>query len=40
MYRSLPAGELAVLPNCGHNTYAEQPEEYQRIMLSFLARHR
>jgi pimeloyl-ACP methyl ester carboxylesterase len=40
MYRSLPAGELAVLPDCGHNTYAEQPEEYQRIMLSFLARHR
>jgi len=39
MYRSLPQGELAVLPNCGHNTYATQPEEYQRIILSFFARH-
>lgn len=39
MYRSLPAGELAVLPHCGHNTYEHQPEEYQRIILSFFARH-
>lgn len=39
MYHSLPKGELAVLPNCGHNTYALQPEEYQRIILSFFARH-
>jgi pimeloyl-ACP methyl ester carboxylesterase len=40
MYRSLPDGELAVLPRCGHNTYALQPEEYQRIILSFFDRHR
>ncbi len=40
MYRSLPDGELAVLPRCGHNTYALQPEEYQRIVLSFFERHR
>jgi len=40
MYRSLPEGELAVLPNCGHNTYEQQPEDYQRIILSFLERHR
>ena len=39
MYRSLPEGELAVLPYCGHNTYALQPEEYQRIVLSFFERH-
>jgi 3-oxoadipate enol-lactonase len=39
MYRSLPQGELAVLPNCGHNTYSQQPEEYQSIILSFFARH-
>jgi len=38
MYRSLPNGELAVLPRCGHNTYALQPEEYQRIILSFFQR--
>jgi len=36
IYHSLPRGELAVLPNCGHNTYALQPEEYQRIILSFF----
>jgi len=40
MYRALPNGELAVLPRCGHNTYALQPEEYQRIVLSFFERHR
>lgn len=39
MYRHLPAGELAVLPHCGHNTYEHQPEEYQRIILSFFSRH-
>ena len=38
MYRALPKGELAVLPNCGHNTYAQQPEDYQRLILSFLER--
>jgi pimeloyl-ACP methyl ester carboxylesterase len=39
MYRHLPAGELAVLPHCGHNTYEHQPEEYRRTILSFFARH-
>ena len=39
MYRLLPAGELAVLPHCCHNTYEHQPEEYQRIILSFFSRH-
>jgi pimeloyl-ACP methyl ester carboxylesterase len=38
-YRHLPEGELAILPNCGHNTYEEQPEEYVRIILDFLKRH-
>jgi len=38
MYRSLHKGELAVLPHCGHNTYVENPEEYQRIILSFFER--
>jgi pimeloyl-ACP methyl ester carboxylesterase len=36
MYNCLPKGELSVLPHCGHNTYAEKPEEYQRIIISFL----
>lgn len=40
LYRQLPKGELAVLPNCGHNTYEEQPEEYVAHVANFLARHR
>jgi len=39
-YRSLPKGELAVLPNCGHNTYDQQPAEYVSHIVNFLARHR
>ncbi len=35
-YRHLPQGELAVLPDCGHNTYEQQPEEYTRHVLNFL----
>ncbi len=38
-YHSLPQGELAVLPHCGHSAWLTQPEEYQRIILSFFARH-
>jgi len=38
-YRLLPKGELAVLPNCGHNTYEYQPEEYIRLVFNFLKRH-
>lgn len=37
-YRHLPAGELAVLPKCGHNTYEHQPREYVRQVLAFLRR--
>lgn len=39
-YRHLRDGELAVLPDCGHNTYDEQPEEYVSHIAGFLARHR
>jgi len=38
-YRHLPAGELSVLPMCGHNTYEHQPGEYVHVLLGFLARH-
>ncbi len=38
-YRHLPAGELAVLPMCGHNTYEQQSVEYVRVILNFLRRH-
>ena len=38
-YRDLPKGELAVLPNCGHNTYEHRPKDYIRFVLQFLKRH-
>ena len=38
-YRHLPAGELAVLAKCGHNTYEQQPGEYVHQILGFLGRH-
>lgn len=37
-YRSLPLGELAVLPGCGHNTYEQRPADYVRLALDFLKR--
>jgi len=39
MYRSLPKGELSVLPKCGHNTYQYRPREYVQSVLDFFARH-
>ena len=38
-YRHLPKGELAILPNCAHNTYEDQAEEYIRCVSNFLKRH-
>jgi pimeloyl-ACP methyl ester carboxylesterase len=37
-YRNLPNAQLAVLPDCGHNTYDEQPEAYARHVADFLTR--
>lgn len=37
-YRSLPNGELAVIPRCGHNSYDSQPEQYVQALLTFLGR--
>jgi pimeloyl-ACP methyl ester carboxylesterase len=39
-YRRLPFGELMVLPDCGHNTYEQEPVEYARAVLSFLKRQK
>jgi pimeloyl-ACP methyl ester carboxylesterase len=39
-YSYLPCGELMVLPNCGHNTYEERPQEYVRAILDFMARQK
>jgi pimeloyl-ACP methyl ester carboxylesterase len=38
-YRHLPQGALAVIPNCGHNTYENHPEKYLRLCLDFLKQH-
>jgi len=38
-YHRLPRGELAVIPDCGHNTYDEKPEEYLMFVTDFLKRH-
>jgi pimeloyl-ACP methyl ester carboxylesterase len=37
-YKNLPLGELLVLPECGHNTYEERPEDYVRAVLDFQRR--
>ena len=39
-YRHLLFGELMVLPDCGHNTYEERPEEYLKAVLDFLKRQK
>jgi len=38
-YRNVEHGELAILPDCGHNTYDQQPEAYTHHVLDFLIRH-
>jgi pimeloyl-ACP methyl ester carboxylesterase len=38
-YRNLPEGELAVIPDCGHNTYDDKPEDFIMFVLDFLKRH-
>ncbi len=38
-YRNLTKGELAVIPDCGHNTYKDKPKEYLMFVLDFLKRH-
>jgi pimeloyl-ACP methyl ester carboxylesterase len=37
-YKHLLHGELLVLPDCGHNTYEERPEEYIQGVLRFQTR--
>jgi pimeloyl-ACP methyl ester carboxylesterase len=35
----LPNAELAMVPEAGHSVYWEEPEIFNRTVLSFLARH-
>lgn len=37
-YNNLVLGELLVLPDCGHNTYEERPEDYVEAILHFQQR--
>jgi pimeloyl-ACP methyl ester carboxylesterase len=34
----IPGAELAVVPNCGHITFIEQPEENARLVVGFIQR--
>ncbi|MCP4296363.1 MAG: alpha/beta fold hydrolase [Proteobacteria bacterium] len=38
-YRNIERAELTVLPDCGHNTYEQQPEEYIRHASTFVRKH-
>jgi pimeloyl-ACP methyl ester carboxylesterase len=39
-YRELPNADLAVMPNCGHNTYDENPEMYAALIMQFINRNK
>ena len=34
-----PAFERQVIPDCGHNTHFEQPDDFSRIVRDFLRKH-
>ncbi|RLA02287.1 MAG: alpha/beta hydrolase, partial [Gammaproteobacteria bacterium] len=38
-YRHIKNSELAVLPDCGHNAYEQQPEAYTKHLLDFINKH-
>jgi pimeloyl-ACP methyl ester carboxylesterase len=37
-YRTLPRGELAVFPRCGHNIFEHYPKQYAHQVVSFIRR--
>ncbi len=37
-FRSLPKGELAIFPKCGHNIFEHYPGLYARTVIDFIAR--
>ena len=37
MHQRMPGSRLAVVPGAGHSVYFEKPEEFNRIVLDFLA---
>lgn len=38
--RALPDAELKIFPNSAHMPFFEEPEDYRRVVLDFLDRHR
>jgi len=38
-FRSLPKGELAIFPKCGHNIFAHYPELYTQTVIDFIGRY-
>lgn len=38
--QALPNSEAVVIPEAGHSVYWEQPDEFNRIVLAFLKKHR
>lgn len=39
MARAMPRAELAIVPGAGHNVHLEEPDTFDGLVLSFLARH-
>ena len=39
-YRSLPKGELAIFPKCGHNIFEHYPDLYAQTVVAFIKRFR
>jgi len=37
-FRSLPKGELAIFPKCGHNIFEHYPELYAQTVIDFIVR--
>jgi 3-oxoadipate enol-lactonase len=33
----IPSAQMAVIPNCGHSAYFEQPEVFNKLVLDFFA---
>jgi pimeloyl-ACP methyl ester carboxylesterase len=37
---AIPNNEIAVIAEAGHSVYWEQPDEFNRLVLAFLKKHR
>ena len=38
--KRIPGAEFVAIPDVGHSAYWEAPEEFNRIVLRFLKRHK